>query len=217
MKYSNVLKNNFKNQLYDITTCEPINEFRKIEDDYGNETKHERTQIFQRFSPETIKSRKEVRKQYYEKNHLKKPTEILIFTDFSSYSSTSFFIKGLQETGGAIIVGYGGNPKLKNKSLDASVSSSGTLPYNSIKGYKNLTEAGYELERLTTFEIFNYSYQGNNPIPKEYLLYPVDERINIYQKYDDSLYETFIGEAKKIFKKYNEEQKCNPNNLLLTY
>ena len=106
---------------------------------------------------------------------------------------------------------------LKNESLDASVSSSGTLPYNSIKGYKNLTEAGYELERLTTFEIFNYSYQGNNPIPKEYLLYPVDERINIYQKYDDSLYETFIGEAKKIFKKYNEEQKCNPNNLLLTY
>ena len=34
-------------------------------------------------------------------NHLKKPTEILIFTDSYSFSTTSYFIKGLQETGGA--------------------------------------------------------------------------------------------------------------------
>ena len=217
MKYSNILKDYIKNMYYDIETCEPIKEYKKIEDDYGNGIKHYRTQVFQRISSHTIKERKKIRVKYYQKKHLKKPTEIIIFTDFSSYSSTSFFIKGLQETGGAIIVGYGGNPKLENESLDASVSSSGTLPYNYAEEYKNLTEAGFDLNRLTSFEIFNYSYQGLNPTPKEYLSYPVDERINIYQKSDDSLYDDFIAEAKKIFRKYNDEQKCNPNNMLLTY
>jgi hypothetical protein len=211
------MKDYIKKYFYDIETCEPIKEYKKIEDVYPNGTKHYRTQVFQRISPEIIKARKEIRKKYYEKNHFKKPTEIIIFTDFSSYSSTSFFLKGLQETGGAIIVGYGGNPKLVNESLDSSVSSSGTFSYNETQGYKNITEAGFVLERLTTFEIFNYSYQNPNPTPKEYLVYPVDERVNIYQKYDDSIYDIFINEAKRIFTKYNEEQQCNPDNLLLTY
>jgi hypothetical protein len=217
LKYSNVLKDYIKSVYYDIETCEPIKNYKKIEDVYPNGTKHYRTQVFQRISSELIKARKEIRKKYYEKNNLKKPTEIIIFTDFVSYSSTSFFIKGLQETGGAIIVGYGGNPKLVNESLDASVSSSGTLPYSATQAYKNLTEAGFDLQVLTTFEFFNYSYQSPNPTPKEYLVYPVDERVNIYQKYDDSIYDEFIKEAKAIFKKYNEDQRCNPDNLLLTY
>ena len=59
---------------------------------------------------------------------------------------------------------------------------------------------------LTSFETFNYSYQGQNPIPREYLINPVDERVNIYQKYDDSLYDDFIKEAKRIFTEYNEEK-----------
>ena len=49
------------------------------------------------------------------------------------------------------------------------------------------------------------------------MIHPVDERVNIFQNYDDSLYDKFISEAKKIFKKYNEDQYCNPDNLKLLY
>ena len=45
--------------------------------------------------------------------HRRKPTEILVYTDGFSYSATSIFIKGLQEFGGAIIVGHLGNPKME--------------------------------------------------------------------------------------------------------
>ena len=69
-------------------------------DDYGNNTKHYRSQ-----DPKILKTQKEQRKKLYEKNHLKKPTDIILFTDFFSYSGTSFLIKGLQETGGTISVG----------------------------------------------------------------------------------------------------------------
>ena len=155
---------------------------------------------------------KERRQKYYEYNHLKKPTEILIFTDFFSFSTTSYFIKGLQETGSAIIVWYKGNPK-SNENLDASLSPSGNiLSLSGTDINKNFTECEFGITVLTFRESYNYSYQASNPTPREYLVNPVDERVNIYQRYDD-----FIKEAKKIFKKYNEEQKCNPDNLLLTY
>ena len=45
--------------------------------------------------------------------NLKKPTDIIIFTDSYSFSATSAFIKGLQNIGGAVIVGYYGNPQIK--------------------------------------------------------------------------------------------------------
>ena len=70
---------------------------------------------------------------------------------------------------------------------------------------------------ITFRESFNYSYQAPNPIPREYQINPVDERVNIYQRYDDSLYDDFIAEAKRIFKQYNEDKLCNPDNSLLTY
>ena len=39
----------------------------------------------------------------------------------------------------------------------------------------------------------------------------IDERVELYNKYDDSRYQEFIDEAKKIFEKYNNVN-CNPNN-----
>ena len=45
---------------------------------------------------------------------IKRPTDIvIIFTDSFSFSATSGLIKGLQNTGGAITIGYLGNPKIK--------------------------------------------------------------------------------------------------------
>ena len=55
----------------------------------------------------------------------KNPTDIIVFTDAYSYSATSSFIKSLQTAGGAILVGYYGNPKIEGINMfDACQSPS---------------------------------------------------------------------------------------------
>ena len=226
-KISNLLKEEMEKDMSDIIeleTCKKFNKFddmKEIIDDYGkdeqgNNIKHHRTKIFEIFNSTILKEHKERRKKYFEKYSLKKPTEIIIFTDSFSYSSTSFFIKGLQETGGAIVVGYKGNPKT-NEFFEASHSPSAVTNFNGSEIYNNLLEEGFEIIGTTYFESYNYSYQEKNPIPREYLMHPVDERVNIYQSYDDSIYQQFIDEVKVIFEKYNIKKECNPNNTKLLY
>ena len=157
-----------------------------------------------------------VTEKYFKMDKLKKPTEILIFTDSFSFSATSFFIKGLQETGAAILVGYQGNPKIDDP-FDASQSPSFVGDLSNSDIYKNLLDAGYLIHGVTIYESYNYTYQEKNPTPREYLVHPVDERINMFQPYNDSFYDLFISEAKRIFKQYNEENKCNKDNLELLY
>ena len=55
-----------------------------------------------------------IRKKY------KKPTEIIIYTDGLSFRATSLFIKSLYHFGGAITVGYNGDPETEKKDFDAS-------------------------------------------------------------------------------------------------
>ena len=54
--------------------------------------------------------------------NIRKPHEIIIFTDGYSFSATSFLIKQTQFRKGAIIVGYGGNPE--NNIFDSGQSPS---------------------------------------------------------------------------------------------
>jgi len=70
--------------LYDVKTCEELKEFEEIIDHYEGGIEHYRTQLTQRVISSLLKRLKERRKKYYEYNYLKKPTEILIFTDFYS-------------------------------------------------------------------------------------------------------------------------------------
>ena len=207
------------NDLISIDTCEKFSSFeemKEITDDYGEGIIHHRSKLFELFNTSVLKEQKKRRQDYFEKYQLKRPTEIIIFTDSFSYSSTSFFIKGLQETGAAILVGYKGNPK-SNAIFDASQSPSAVHNFNGTDVYNNLNNSGFEIIGTTFFESFNYSCFNKNPTPREYLIHPVDERVNIFQNYDDSLYDKFISEAKKIFKKYNDDQYCNPENLKLLY
>ena len=149
------------------------------------------------------------------KKNIRKPTEIIVFTDSFSYSATSIFIKNLQESGNAIIVGYNGNPseKKKNEKFDSSQSPS---PVNILlqndKNAIKLNKYGIKVDGITYGETFNDSYinKDKTPIPREYLINPIDERSNIYGRYYDYLYDEFINEAKRIFKKY--ETECNPDN-----
>ena len=108
----------------DIETCQikkatKFFNLKSIEDDYGIDQngakiKHKRTQIFDESSND--------KRKFFDfrenAKHIRKPNEIIIFTDGLSYSATSIFIKETQIMGGAIIVGYNGNPKLA--SFDSS-------------------------------------------------------------------------------------------------
>ena len=90
-------------------------------DEYGEipgKIQHKRTII----SNEIYINRKEIYDIRAKMKNIRKPTDIIIFTDGYSYSATSDFIKSTQLLGGAIIVGFGGNPEIK--SFDASQSNS---------------------------------------------------------------------------------------------
>ena len=207
-------------QRIDIETCKPFNKFddmKEIEDDYGDGVKHKRTQYFRVFNSSDLKEHKKIREKYFKLDKLKSPTDIIIFTDSFSYSATSFFIKGLQETGSAITVGYYGNPKEEDEPMDASQSPSFVGNFKNTDIYQNLKNAGFEIRGVTIYESYNYTYQNENPTPREYLIHPVDEKFELYKPYSDDLYDTFIQKAKILFRKYNIDGFCNPDNLDLLF
>ena len=205
------LPDNFN--IFDLKTCQKIELNTLIRnketDNYNNKITHNRTKIVSIYN--TYKHIKDKIKYY--KNKKRKPTEIIIFTDGFSYSATSYFIKDIQESGNAILIGYNGNPSEKKKKdkFDASQSPSASMSEINSIFVSNLKKYGIEIE-ITIGESFNDNFQNENniKIPREYIINPIDERSNIYDKYDDSRYEEFINEGLRIVNKYKSE--CNSNN-----
>ena len=196
------------NNYYNIETCKSTDILSEIKTDkYSNEISHNRTKIF-------------TDTNYYIFNKLledikikeRKPTEIIIFTDGSSYGPTSFFIKDLQESGNAIIVGYNGNPSNEKKNDKFDSSQSPSIPV--IINDKILQENNIYLS-ISNYESFDDSYQDKNNIiiPREYKVNKIDERSLIYGKYDDNRYIEFVNETKRIINKYKKE--CNKDNIKL--
>ena len=181
----------------------------------GLNIEHKRSKPFiELFSNSEREALNNFRKEYINLQNLKKPTDIIIFTDSYSFSATSTLIKGFQNIGGAITVGYFGNPKLEGINLfDASQSDSGVL---SLSDEYKLGKMKLDIG-ITNTEIFNDLYQGGNPIPREYQLNPVDYRVDIYSKYSDELYDEFIKEGLEIHKKFNQENYCNSKNKKLIF
>ena len=149
--------------------------------------------------------------------NLKKPTDIIVFTDSFSYSATCIFIKALQDEGGAIIVGYNGNPKLGNEVFDASQSPAPVMDFSFTEEYANLKKLGIQVGGITFGETFDEDYKKPNPIPREYKVDLIDERSDILNPYTDDDYDIFMSEANRVFRKYNEENQCNPNNKFLVF
>ena len=183
------------------------NEIYYGKDSNGNDIKHEITQLFNGMTIDKY--------NFYDfrENHknIRKPNEIIIFTDGYSYSATSHFIKQTQLRKGAIIVGYGGDPE--ETKFDASLSP--TTVENTENAGNVKDNIGESLENLG-FRLFysireSFTYHENIKYPMEFEKIPIDERANLYNKYDDSRYQEFIDEAKKIFNKYNNEN-CNSEN-----
>lgn len=170
-------------------------------DSKGNDIKHQITKLFDNTDINKNKFY-DFRKNF---KNIRKPNEIIIFTDGYSYSATSNFIKQIQLRKGAIIVGYGGDPE--ETKFDASQSPT------TVKNTEKLSDNDeIELEdlgfRLTYSIIESFTYYDNIKYPMEFEKISIDERVNLYNKYDDSRYQEFIDEAKKIFNKYNNEN-CN--------
>ena len=153
---------------------------------------------------------KSIQKDIFKRNKIKKPTDIIVFTDGASFSATSVFIKNLYYFGGAIMVGYGGDPD--SDSFDASQNPTFVLTnLTGIKGYTDLLLKGFAFIQLPIGPMYKASYSKKEKnIPEEFVVNLVDERINIYNDYSDNLYQTFIDEAKKILEKY--KTNCNVNN-----
>ena len=204
---------------YDVQTCEVISSydnFTEIIDHYkynGLNIEHRRSKPFDLLSYFFRNALKDFRKKYINSTNLKKPTDIIIFTDSFSFSATCGFIKGFQNTGGAIIAGYFGNPELKGIDLfDGSQSISSIESLKGTELYDNLYKYGYLAVQITAGESFDDSYQGENPIPREYHLDPVDIRVNIYSSYSDNIYDKFIDEGLNIHNYFNNQSNCNSKN-----
>ena len=143
----------------------------------------------------------------------RKPTEVIIFTDGYSFSAASTFIKYFQYYGGGIVCGFFGNPQEHNIPFDSGQSSSSifeneTLYLQSPNAYKILNDKYNISFKMPGNQ--NFFDDLNLSIPLEYLVTPVDERVEIFHHYKDNKYDLFINEAKNIFNKY--KTKCNPSN-----
>ena len=184
---------NIFNETSNIETCEIYNNpnelFEKIEtDDYGNNILHNRTTIFN-FGISKYNRLKYNNNRYYYKKNLRKNIEILIFTDSFSYSATSVFIKGLQNTGSAIIVGYNGNPYLNNEIFDASQSPSFVFPH-----YSNCIEEDGKCISCEDNDIYEIWEEKKLCIVKDYsnifkelfLKNFIFRQLTIVQTYDDN-------------------------------
>lgn len=216
---TDLYKQNLLFNITDVETCQTfkdISDFMDgIEDDYSNNTKtifHKRTKTFDFVPKEQKEEVHEIRKYLKDNGIIKKPTDIIIFTDGFSFSATSIFIKGFQKTGGAITVGFNGNPHLSNDLFDASQSPTHVMSFNYSIEYENLKQLGFEIEGISASETFGDNYKEKNAIPLEYDFDPVDERVDIYNEYSDEIYQNFIDKGKEIFKKYNQDKKCNKKN-----
>ena len=212
---------NFYSSYSNIETCKIFGSFEEMgekTDNYGKsqefegEIKHNRTGIYDFLDKNWRKRLDKIRKKNFENKNLKNPTDILIYTDSYCFSACSGFIKAFQNTGGAIIVGFNGNPKIEGvDKFDGSQSSSSVNAFKS-EEYNELEKLGYHVYGITYSESFDDSYKNNKtfPIPREYSVDLVDRRIPIYEQYSDDLYETFISNAGIIFEEF--KNKCNKNN-----
>ena len=217
-KNKNILNKMF---VYNIENCDYVKIFsdkKSFNEKLLNEIEYNRTNFYLLF--DTYSDLDQPLKKY---NHTdRKPTDIIVFTDGFSFSTTSFFIKDLQESGNAIIVGYNGIPSEERKKDKFNGSQSPSSVFELEKQFPNninmKTLLKYNITmRATFFFSYNESYQNNSIFhsPREYIINPIDERSNIFGRYDDSRYDEFINESKIIFNKYKNECNKDNKNLLL--
>ena len=221
-RISDIAKQYFSKENFnflEMETCKigtSFDDLTEISDHYNYnniDIEHKRSKVINKLSRDLKDGINNFREEYFNSTNAKKPTDIIIFTDALSYSATSGFIRSFQDTGGAILVGYFGNPtKNGTEFFDASQSNSEVLELKNSEMYKNLNDLGFTITGVTIGEYYNDFYQKPNPIPYEYTLKSVDYRVDIYTKYSDDLYDKFIKEGLDIHQLFNNGSYCNYKN-----
>ena len=224
--YSTFKHGEYLSKYYDINfTDHSIRETCKIPDkeyilkriisiDYGNNIMNNVTFPLTRFGQHRnrFNSEKKLIK------NKRKPTEILIFTDSYSASAASLFCKSLQYEGGAIIVGYNGNPK-SDQIFDSSQHFSTIINWNNLtkiepEATKKLEDLGVSFSQICITS--NYLNYNNLKVPEEFNVMGVDYVSNIYESYDEkSNYDLFINEGKTILEKFKTDCNIKNNKLVL--
>ena len=154
----------------------------------------------------------------YDLKNPRKPTDIIVFTDGFSFSATSIFLKLLQHSGGAITVGYFGNPKKRGEVIfDSSQSPSAIISTSKLVNYssdfKELNKK-YKLDMQFAQVQSFYDYNSSFSFPLEYEITPVDETILLFENFNESTnLNKFVEYGNKIREKYKTE--CNSNNTKL--
>ena len=186
---------------------------QKIHVNYGENLENDLTQMFF-INNITIHNYIETARN--KMKHKRKPTEILIYTDGYTFSAASLFMQYLQKSGGGIIASYLGNPNHKNdKYFDISQSPSPVFTHNLLEIFSpenyNLLNSNKENGWKMQMPGIQSFYDSNDyEIPLEYEVILPDINSNIYECFDEELYEKFMLNAKNIFEKFKNE--CNPNN-----
>lgn len=205
----------FSKHFKDIKTCKPyesIDSYFKlgsITDMYRDGVILNRTKLALIMDTGVRKELNEFKKEL---NNLRKPTEIIVFTDGYSESATSIFIKNLQLFGHAIIVGYHQNPLETFENFDASNNPTGQVGQN--PEYQNkMRSYGFGSYCTPHITFYPKNTEDEGEISMEYTKGIVDEIAEIYDRYDDEILEQFVKEGKRIFNKY--KNNCNNNNLAL--
>ena len=212
-------ESNILDGLYDVSTYEEIN--------YSNLKQKLHTETYGSTSIETSDAlllavnREKVNKLKSILSNRRSPTDIIVFTDAFSYSAGSIFCKNMQINGGAILVGYNGNP-VKETVFDSSQSHTAIIQYEEMdsllgklkKGsiINDLTDENAVISQLSFFPCFETYENVHTPI--EYLVNEVDYRANIYEPFNEEIYDTFTGKAKQIFSEF--ETQCTEKNSKLT-
>ena len=151
----------------------------------------------------------------YDLKNPRKPTDIIVFTDGFSFSATSIFLKFLQHSGGAITVGYFGNPKKRDKVVfDSSQSPSTIISTSKLANFssdfKELNQK-YKLNMQFAYMQSFYDYNSSFSFPLEYEITPVDETMLLFENFNESTnLDKFVEYGIKIREKYKTE--CNSNN-----
>ena len=143
----------------------------------------------------------------------RKPTEILVLTDGYSFSTGALYVKYLQKMGGAMVVGFKGNP------YNLSVFDSGQSPsiiftpgllsiFNKeeiliLNKYKIVLE----IPGIQTFFDIN-----DKNVPLEYEVTNVDKRLELYEDFNEDTYYLFVEECLSLFEEVNK--KCYSKNLV---
>ena len=226
-RYNNDVKNNIakKYNIKKFKTCEVKSgdycfKYKSVIDNYGDNIIHKRTKIFEDEESTDLQKIIDLKKKAKTYKNIRKPHEIIILTDGYSFSAGSSFIKGIQLNGGAIVVGYLGylGKKTGDKLFDASQSP--TTVRSTAEDEDELSKEFQDLGFEVTYSIIEYfsklDYKNEENIPLEYQINKIDESIDIYDFYDDLIYQKFIDESLKIFNKYKNECNYNENLLFIT-